>query len=176
MFDFLRILIQFFDKYNIPYMLSGGMAMGTYTGPRYTRDFDFIVHLKPSDVLLLADYFKEGYYYDEESMIDAIKRKGMFNIIDHRSNYKADFIILKDDEFERIKFERRSLVQFLDFKVFIISVEDLLLSKLVWMQQLQSAQQAEDIVQLSRLEEIDWLYISRWVNTLKLNTFDLIKK
>jgi len=44
-------------------------------GPRYTRDFDFIVHLKPSDVSLLTGYFKEGYYYDEDSINDAIKRE-----------------------------------------------------------------------------------------------------
>lgn len=47
MFEFLRVLVQFFDKYQIPYMLSGSMAMSIYTGPRYTRDFEFIVHLKP---------------------------------------------------------------------------------------------------------------------------------
>lgn len=60
MFDFLRVLVRFFEENNIPYMLSEGMAISIYTGPRYTRDFDFIVHLKPSDVALLKDYFKEG--------------------------------------------------------------------------------------------------------------------
>ncbi|HEY6505125.1 MAG TPA: hypothetical protein VIZ28_14210 [Chitinophagaceae bacterium] len=175
MFDFLRILIQFFDKYNIPYMLSGSMAMSTYTGPRYTRDFDFVVHLKTSDISLLRDFFNEGYYCDEDSMADAIKRKGVFNIIDHKSNYKADFIILRDDEFELVKFNRRLPVDFLDFKVSIISAEDLLLSKLVWVQNLRSALQEEDILQLSKLEHLDRTYISHWINSLKLNTFGLLK-
>lgn len=156
-------------------MLSGSMAMAAYAGPRYTRDFDFIVHLKTSDALLLADYFKEGYYYDEGSMIDAIKHKTMFNIIDHKSNYKTDFIILRDDEFEKIKFERRKIIQFLDFNIYVISAEDLLLSKLVWIQQIQSAIQSEDIKQLSELGEMEWSYVWRWINTLKLNTFNLIK-
>ncbi|MEI9946233.1 MAG: hypothetical protein WDN26_18675 [Chitinophagaceae bacterium] len=156
-------------------MLSGSMAMSTYTGPRYTRNFDFIVHLKPADVLLLTDYFKEGYYYEEESAKDAIKLKGMFNIIDHKSNYKADFIILKDNEFERIKFERRFSVQFLDLKIFIISAEDLLLSKLLWIQELQTGLQNEDIMMLSKLNTLDWIYIRKWINALKLNTFNLLK-
>jgi hypothetical protein len=176
MFDFLRVLIQFFDKHNIPYMLSGSMAMSTYLGPRYTRDFDFIVHLKPSDVLLLTDYFREGYYYDEDSIREAINRKSMFNIIDHKSNYKADFIILRDEEFERNKFERRSLVDFLELKIFVISPEDLLLSKLAWIQEIQSALQSEDIIQLSGINDLDWQYISSWIDKLKLNTFDLLKK
>ena len=100
--EFLKILIQFFDQNNIPYMLSGSMAMSVYTVSRYTKDFDFIVHLSPSDIARLKDFFKEGYYFDEDSIAEAIKQKGMFNIIDHASNYKADFIMLRDDEFEQV--------------------------------------------------------------------------
>jgi len=59
MFDFLRTLIRFFEKYNIPYMLSGSMAMAVYVVSRYTKDFDFIVHLKPPDVLMFKEYFRK---------------------------------------------------------------------------------------------------------------------
>ncbi len=174
MFDFLRVVVSFFDKYNIPYMLSGSMAMSTYIGPRYTRDFDFIVHLQISDIPALIDFFKEGYYCDEDAVIDAIQRKSMFNIIDHKSNYKADFIILKPDEFEQLKFSRRSVVDFLEFRVSIISAEDLLISKIAWVQEVQSGLQAEDIIELSKLEQLDWKYIRYWINKLKLNTFGLL--
>ena len=95
MFNFLRTLVDFFDKNKIEYMLSGSVAMSTYTLPRFTRDLDFIVHLNPNDALLMANHFKEGYYCDLDSIIDAIKTEGFFNIIDHKSNYKADFVILK---------------------------------------------------------------------------------
>ena len=176
MFDFLRILVQFFDKYNIPYMLSGSMAMSTYTGPRYTRDFDFIVHLKLSDVLSLTEYFKEGYYFDKDSIVGAIKDKGMFNIIDYRSNYKADFVILKDEPYRQMEFSRRRQIDFLDIKIYIVSPEDIFLSKLIWIQQLQSELQKEDIRLLSEIKGIDWNYMMHWINILKLNTFDLIKK
>ena len=61
MIDFLGRLIQFFDQYNIPYMLSGSVALSIYTIPRHTKDFDFIVHLNAGDASLLAAHFKEGY-------------------------------------------------------------------------------------------------------------------
>lgn len=174
MFDFLRILIRFFDKNEIPYMLSGSVAMSTYTIPRFTRDFDFIVHLKPKDVALLSDQFKDGYYCDETSIKEAISTKGMFNIIDHKSSYKADFIVLKDDIYRQTEFSRRNQVDFLDMSIYIVSVEDLLISKLIWIQQLQSSQQMEDIKVLSKLPQIDWEYVKNWINKLKLNTFNLL--
>jgi hypothetical protein len=52
MIEFLKALISFFEKNEIPYMLSDSMALSTYVGPRYTRDFDFIVHLKQADAKL----------------------------------------------------------------------------------------------------------------------------
>lgn len=174
MFDFLRILIRFFDDNNIPYMLSGSMAMSTYTEPRFTRDFDFVVHLKPSDASLLAGFFKEGYYCDEDSIKEAIKMEGMFNIIDHKSNYKADFVILKNRPYRKIEFERRRAVDFLDMKIFLVSPEDLLISKLIWIQELQSAIQQEDIRILRGLDGLDWNYIHKWISDLKLNTFELL--
>ncbi len=83
---------------------------------------------------------------------------------------------MRDEEFERIKFERRALIDFLDLKIFVISPEDLLLSKLVWIQELQSALQSEDIIQLSGFIEMNWKYIWAWIEKLKLNTFALLKK
>jgi hypothetical protein len=175
MLDFLRILILFFDKYDIPYMLSGSMAMSTYTGPRYTRDFDFVVHLKPSDVAHLSENFKEGYYCDEDAIKEAVANEGMFNIIDHKSNYKADFVILKSNSYRKTEFERRKAVDFLDMKIYLVTPEDLLISKLIWIQDIQSSVQMEDIKTLCLLEELDWKYINRWVAELKLNTFDILK-
>ena len=58
---------------------------------------------------------------------------------------------------------------------YLITVEDLLLSKIIWIQQFQSAIQMDDIKNLRRLDNLDWKYIEGWVAKLKLNTFDLLK-
>ncbi|MEO5564876.1 MAG: hypothetical protein ABIR18_15625 [Chitinophagaceae bacterium] len=155
-------------------MLSGSVAMSTYTLPRFTRDFDFIVHLKQKDASLLSDHFKEGYYCDEDSVHEAVRNKGMFNIIDHKSNYKADILILKDEPYRQIEFGRRRQIDFLDMKISIVSAEDLLLSKLIWIQELQSPQQIEDIKLLWKISNLDRGYIQNWINALKLNIFDTI--
>jgi hypothetical protein len=176
MFDFLRILIKFFDQNKIPYMLSGSVAMSTYTLPRFTRDFDFIVHLKPEHVSLMSAHFKEGYYCNDESVLEAIQNNGMFNIIDHKSNYKAGFVILKDEPYRQEEFARRKQIDFLDTKLYIVTREDLLLSKLIWIQQLQSSQQVDDIKLLAQINNLDWKYIQYWIDLLKLNTFDILKK
>lgn len=175
-------MIQFFDKIidvlnilNIPYMLSGSVAMSLYVIPRATRDFDFIIHLAPQDVEQFAAHFQEGYYCNKESVKDAVRNPGMFNIIDHASGYKADFVVLKNDVYRKTEFERRKAIDYFGKTIFVVSPEDLLISKLIWIQSLQSGIQMEDIRNLRQVDNLDWHYIEDWVSRLNLNTFNLLK-
>ena len=165
---------EYFQKNNIAYMLSSSVALSIYSLPRFTRDFEFVVQLQPKDVRPLMESFKEGYYCDEEAVKEAIKNKGMFNIIDQKSGYKADFIILKDDPYRLTEFERRKPVAFLNFQIYLVSTEDLIISKLIWIQESRSSLQMEDIKSLLELEGLDMAYVRKWISTLKINTFTLI--
>lgn len=97
----------------------------------------------------------------------------MFNIIDHASGYKADFIILKNDTFHRKEFSRRIEMDYFGKTIYVVTPEDLLLSKLIWIQDLQSAIQFEDIKNLASVETLDWVYIKQWIYLLKLKTYNL---
>jgi len=176
MLHFWEKIVGFLNEEKIPYMLSGSMAMSVYTLNRSTQDFDFIVHLQPADIPKIVDYFKPDYYCSEEAIRDALNRKSMFNIIDSASGFKADFIILKDSEYRRTEFERRRKVQMLDTEVYVVAGEDLLLSKLIWIQELQSGRQMEDIKAITRNTELDWNYIWYWVRKMNLQTFDLFSQ
>ena len=173
MFEFLRTILLFFQQNNIAYMLSGSVALSLYTLPRATRDFDFVIEIKDEDVRLFIENFKEGYYCDSDSIKDAIKHSGVFNIIDHSSGFKADFVVLKDQPFRQMEFKRKNIIEFLEMKVFVVTAEDLLLSKLIWIQDFQSNLQIEDIKNLKQLTSLDIDYIKFWLQKLNLKTFDL---
>jgi hypothetical protein len=175
MMDFFENIINFFNKEEIPYMLTGSMAMSIYTVGRTTIDFDFVVNLKYDDVSKVVAHFRDGFYCDEDAIADALRRKTMFNIIDHQTSYKADFIILKDDQYEQVKFTRRAKVPVLGTEAYVIAGEDLLISKLMWIQQLQSGRQMEDLKAISKFSDLDWDYIHRWIRSLNLHTFDLFE-
>jgi hypothetical protein len=157
-------------------MLSGSVAMGVYIVPRATRDFDFVVYLQSKDIDNFVSNFQEGYYCNSDAVKDAVKNLSLFNIIDHSSGYKADFVILKNEDFRQLEFKRRVKMEYFDKTIYLVSVEDLLLSKLIWIQELQSGVQMEDIKNLSQLETLDWNYINEWIKKLNLQTFNLIEK
>jgi hypothetical protein len=176
MLSFFNKIVDVLNENNIPYMLSGSIAMGVYIVPRATRDFDFVIHLQPKDIDGFVANFKDGYYCNINSVKDAVRQQSLFNIIDHASGYKADFVILKNEDFRQEEFNRRVEMEYLGKSVYLVTVEDLLLSKLIWIQVLQSAIQIQDIKNLAELDTLDWEYINKWVKELKLGTFNLLKK
>ncbi|MGN6508663.1 MAG: hypothetical protein ACTHLD_04300 [Chitinophaga sp.] len=174
MIPFFNKITDVLSEQKIPYMLSGSVAMSLYILPRATRDFDFIVHLEPKNIDRFVDNFKDGYYCDKDAVNEAVKRQGMFNIIDHESGFKADFVVLKSEPFRQTEFERKVEMNFYGRTIYVVSPEDLLISKLIWIQDLQSPIQMEDIRNIAEKEDLDREYIKSWVKRLNLNTFDLL--
>jgi hypothetical protein len=172
MTSFFNKIVDVLNKLKIPYMLSGSVALGIHIIPRATRDFDFVVYMHYKDVLNFVEEFK-GYYCDSDSIKEAIKHNSMFNIIDNESEFKADFILMKEDDYNIDAFNRREVIEFYGKTFFLVTIEDLLISKLKWIQEYQSALQMEDIRKLSLADSIDWIYCNKWIKKLKLKTFDL---
>ena len=173
-FELLRMATTALEENGMSYMLSGSLAMNVYTVPRMTRDIDIVVHLEKSDVDTILQIFKDGYYFSTDAIHEAIRTDGMFNIIDFKSGQKIDFIIRKKTEFHLNEFNRRRKIDAYGFPMWIVSVEDLVISKLIWIQELQSDTQMRDIGNLMDVDEFDKDYVSHWVKNLNLNTFDLL--
>jgi hypothetical protein len=162
------------NKANISYMVSGSMAMTLYTIPRMTRDIDIIIELNKEDIDMFYDIFAGHAYIDKLTVEEEVKRRGMFNVIDHRTGYKVDFMLKKFSEYREKEFERRQFTTMFGFPMWVVSLEDLILSKIIWIQEYQSERQIEDIKNLLRNDKADMAYIQVWCQKLTLNTFNLI--
>ena len=174
MFKLLKKVSEALEANNISYMLSGSLAMSTYAVPRMTRDIDIVINLKLADVEKFSDIFNEGYYIYKEGIPEEINRRGMFNVIDFESGEKIDFIVRKNTEFHLNEFERRQQVAVFGFSVWVVSLEDLIISKLNWIQQIQSDTQMNDIRNLLENQDLNEEYLKMWIRKLNLNTFNLL--
>ena len=80
----------------------------------------------------------------------------------------------KDDELSAEQFRRKKYLKINGFSAWAISAEDLILSKLQWIQKTGSEFQKRDISELMELENLDSDYIREWCQKLNLNTFNLL--
>jgi hypothetical protein len=168
----LHNVIEKLNIVGIPYMLSGSVAMSYYTVSRSTRDIDFVIHLKLDQIDALEQMFI-GDYFHKESVIEEVKRNGMFNVIINSSGFKIDFILVKNDKYSKQAFERRKLIYDFDKPISIISLEDLIIAKLNWIQKIFSDRQYLDIENLILGNVLDTEYLQYWIKELDLKTFKL---
>jgi len=171
--DILRDVTKRFDKAGIQYMLTGSFALNYYAKPRMTRDIDIVVALTPKDADSVVALFEGDYYVPRNAVVRAIANQTLFNIIHSESIFKVDCIVRKNTEYRRLEFERRQKVQVDDTKIWIVSKEDLIISKLYWAKDSHSEFQLRDVKNLLK-SGYDASYLETWTKELELD--ELLKE
>lgn len=166
--DIVRDISRRFEQAHIPYMLTGSMAMNYYAQPRMTRDIDVVIAIDLDDVDRMAALFRPDYYVNEQNIRESLARESSFNLIHQESVIKVDCIIRKSSEYRRLEFERRRKISVLDFATFIVSKEDLIISKLFWAKESHSEIQLRDVRNLLATG-YDAEYLERWTRELGLD-------
>lgn len=162
--DVLRDVASRLEAAGIAYMLTGSMAMNYYATPRMTRDIDLVVALSAADSARMRDLF-EPVYYVPDDLERAIASIGVFNLVHVESVVKVDIIVRKDEDYRRAEFERRVPIDLEGARIWFVSKEDLILSKLLWARQSASEMQRRDVQNLLATGA-DRAYLDRWAERL----------
>jgi len=165
--DIVRDVSLRLERGRLAYMLTGSMAMNYYAQPRMTRDIDIVVALGSQDTDKILSLFTPDYYVSREAVSSSIERESLFNLIHQDSVIKVDCIVRKNSHYRRTEFERRCLITIEDFSTWIVSKEDLIISKLWWAKDSHSEVQLRDIRNLASTG-FDKEYIERWTTDLGL--------
>ena len=166
--DILKDVCARLESAGIEYMLTGSMAMNYYAQPRMTRDIDLVVELEASDAAKLVSAFAPDYFVPEEAMHNALRERGMFNLLHLESVVKVDLIVRKQAPYRQTEFARRRQVGLPGFAAWLVSREDLILSKLAWAKDAESELQMRDVRNLLS-GECDVAYLRQWAPALEVS-------
>ena len=162
-------VIPVLDELKIDYFVTGSFAVSVWGRPRATFDIDIVVNLLEPKVKPLAAALKKISkfgYVDEETAREALNTKGEFNFIDPETGIKVDFWAVSGDEKTKLQFKRRVAKKIDKQKVYFVSPEDLILSKLLWYKKSQSTRHLEDIESVLKISKMDKKYLKNWAGKL----------
>jgi hypothetical protein len=163
--DVLRIVSERLSSASISFMLTGSYALAYYATPRMTRDLDFVVALGDGNVDSVVVLFSPDFYVDTDAVRAAATTQSLCNLMHLESGVKVDFIVRKSSEYRKVEFARRQAVQLGAVETWIVSREDLILSKLVWARDSRSELQRRDVCALLD-EHVDRAYLEHWAERL----------
>jgi hypothetical protein len=169
--EVLKIVTERLESAGFAYMLTGSIALNYYAVPRMTRDIDLVVELSVDDAERLSGLFREDFYIDLETTQEAIRTRRAINIIHNEFVIKVDLVVRRDTPHRREEFARRRRVPLEGHEVFIVTPEDLIISKLDWARDSHSEVQLSDVQNLlSSVRGLDRDYLMRWTVSLGLDT------
>jgi hypothetical protein len=163
--EVLEIVSSRFNAAQIPFMLTGSFAMAYYATPRMTRDIDLVVALGQRDVQTVIRAFSTDFYIDADDALAAVLSRRLFNLMHLDSGIKVDLIVRKDSDYRQVEFDRRREVTMSGIKTWIVSREDLILSKLLWAADSNSELQRRDVRSLLD-GPVDSNYLEHWAAKL----------
>jgi hypothetical protein len=170
------LVIEAFEKLNIPYLIGGSMASALHGTARSTLDSDLVADLRPEQVPSLVEILEHDYYIDQEMILDAIQHQSSFNVIHLETAFKVDVFIAKTRRFDQIQFKRRSLEVLStepERKAYVATAEDIVLAKLEWYRQggEVSDRQWRDILGVLKVQanRLDLEYLQKWAAELKVS-------
>ena len=166
----LEQVCSILEGLGLRYHFTGGIASSFYGEPRFTQDLDIVVQLSANstETSALLERLSLNYLIDRQVALDAIRRKSIFQAIDGQSAVKIDFHVGEKIPGELQRSTRQELLPGLT--VPLVSREDAILSKLIWIQ-LGSEKSKRDVIKmLESAESLDWTYLRREALKLGLAT------
>jgi len=170
--DFLKRIFKALNKADIPYMLSGSIGSSFHGRPRATNDADIVIAPSQEQINAFVESLGKDYYVSLDAVQNAYKNNSMFNVIDIKTGWKADFIFRKKRAFSSEEFQRRRSVNLVGLDIWIVSPEDTILSKLEWSKNHESKQQFSDALGVAIVQwtTLDKEYLNKWAKQLQVQS------
>ncbi|MBV8694837.1 MAG: hypothetical protein JO183_05050, partial [Ktedonobacteraceae bacterium] len=147
---------------------------------RPTQDVDIVADMQPSQVRPFIKLLEDDYYVVEDSIRDAIRRRGSFNLISNVTFLKVDIFILKSRAFDQDSLHslrQQPLVK--GGREFVLaSPENTIVNKLEWYRigGEVSNRQWNDLIGVLKTQgtALDLAYLDRWATALGVS--DLLER
>lgn len=170
--DLLIEIAQNLDKYQIPYLLTGSFAVSYYGSPRATHDIDFVILVtrdnKKRFDIFLKNFRKEFIFQPLTLPINY--KNCQYNLVHNETGIKIDFWIVTHQEFQK-EYKHRKIIFLNQYKIPLISIEDLLIQKLLWCKKVFSERHFMDCMNMWQIQKnnIDLDYLNSEIQKLNLS-------
>ena len=160
----------------------GSVASSAHGIARATLDADLVADLRGSHVEPLVSTLIDAYYIDRDAVLDAVRRRAMFNVVHLATMLKVDIYVLTARALDQESFRRRGTAKLepvADARAFSLDTpEDTVLHKLEWFRAggEVARRQWDDAVGVLKvqLEAMDLDYMRKWAAEIEVS--DLLER
>lgn len=160
----VRRVLDALDAEGMAYAIVGSFASNIYGVPRATQDADIVVEAGPGQIGQVVK--RLGLDFEREPQLQFETVTGTTKtVLRHRpSDFTIEVFNLSDDPHDQSRFARRRLLQIYGGHAWVLTPEDVLVTKLNWLHRSNRKKDLADIqnVMLVQFNALDWHYVETW--------------
>jgi hypothetical protein len=168
----ITLFVRPLNQLRIPYMVTGGVASVVYGEPRFTRDIDLVIALRPQDARRFSEAWPTSdFYVPPVEVIEEESRRpahGHFNVSHHETAMRADIYLPGSDPLNAWAFAHKVVRLVDEDEVFMAPIEAVILSKLRYYKQGGSDRHLRDIHRMLAIsgDLVNRSEVERWAARL----------
>lgn len=165
-------VVEALNSLRVRYLLAGSFASNFYGIPRSTKDADFVLQHAGGVGAEFASKLGGGFELDPQLTFETVTGTYRQFLYHKDTSFKIELFQLSNDEHDQTRFARRQEHVLFGHKVWLLSAEDVIVSKLKWAR----GKDEEDIrnVMFVQRDRLDWQYIESWC--VRHGTITLLRK
>ncbi len=158
---------------NFKFHITGGLASSFYGEPRFTQDVDIVIRVAGGDsITQLIEELALKFIVDRMAIEDAVKRKSIFQALHEETLIKVDFHVGEAIQGELGRSREEEILS--GVLVPLVSKEDAILSKLIWISKGSTKSHHDVKAMLKRHGRIDFDYLN--AQAAKLGVEEILKE
>ena len=144
----------------VPYLLVGSFASNFHGIPRSTKDADIVIQWQGGVGVEFAARLGADFVLDPQLSFETVT--GTFRqFIRHRKTpFKVELFLLSQDPHDQKRFSRRREESLFGRKVWLLTAEDVIISKLRWARS-KDRDDVRNVLAVQRAR-LDWPYLETW--------------
>lgn len=148
----------------VPYMLVGSLTSSFYGIGRTTKDADFVIELGEHSIIEVGRHLGSAFRIDPQMSFETVTMTRRFVADVVGTGLAIEFFHLTSDPHDLERFRRRREVRLLDRRVWLPTVEDVIVTKLRWAILGNRSKDRDDLrgVIAVQGDRVDWDYVDRW--------------
>jgi hypothetical protein len=175
------LVVDALEALQAPYVIVGSLASAVHGVARATLDADLVADLRAEHVEPLARALSQAFYIDIDTIQEAVRRRGSFNVIHLETAFKVDVFVCRDRPYDREQLRRATpqvVCEKPERRAYLATAEDTVLSKLQWYRLGGgvSERQWGDVLGVLKVQRgrLDRAYLRKWA--VELDVADLLER
>jgi hypothetical protein len=162
--EIVRHVLARLDSLRIPYVIVGSFATNVYGIARATKDADVVVRIGPGQLGKLIESLEPELECDRQLRFESVTGTRRIELNDPETTFTVELFWHSEDPHDQERFARRQKISLLGRDVWVLSREDVLVTKLRWLLIADRPKDRIDIKSVISVQRdaIDWSYVEGW--------------